>query len=99
MEYVIFSAIIFVYFSISGQINKLKKRLDGKSKQIANTNLNELVGKNVVVYLDDEYHIKLKGTLISFDNKWFELKVDKKNNNTEIYYKRIEDIYSIILKD
>ena len=95
MEYVIFSAIIISYLCISHDINKLKKKLDIKYTKKKKINLNEFVGKNVVVHLYDEYEPQLKGILLSFDNKWFEIRVNGKYN----YYKRIEEITSITLKD
>ena len=69
-----------------------------EKKTKTKVNLKELVGKNVKVYLDDEYDIELEGELVSFDKKWFELKEYKKKNN-EIHYKKIDRIKSITLKD
>ena len=94
MEYVILGAILIAYLSLSSEINSLKN----KNKEKTKVNLKELVGKKVKVYLDDEYDIELEGELISYDKKWFELKQYKKKNN-EIYYKRIDKIKSITLKD
>lgn len=94
MEYVILGAIIIAYLSLSSEINSLKN----KNKEKTKVNLKELVGKKVKVYLDDEYDIELEGELISYDKKWFELKQYKKKNN-EIYYKRVDKIKSITLKD
>ena len=96
MEYVILGAILVGICSISGQLNSIKNKLENKPK--TKVNLKELVGKNVKVYLDDEYDIELDGKLVSFDKKWFELKEFKKNNN-EIHYKRIDRIKSITLKN
>ena len=95
MEYAIFAAIIMVYFSISSEIYKLKKKLDIKFNSKEKINLNDFVGKNVVIHLYDEYEPQLKGILLSFDNKWFEIRVKGKYT----YYKRIGDITSIALKD
>lgn len=94
MEYVILGAILIAYLSLSSEINSLKN----KNKEKTKVNLKELVGKKVKVYLDDEYDIELEGELISYDKKWFELKQYKKKNN-EIYYKRVDKIKSITLKD
>lgn len=94
MEYVILGAILIAYLSLSSEISSLKNKNNEKTK----VNLKELVGKKVKVYLDDEYDIELEGELISYDKKWFELKQYKKKNN-EIYYKRIDRIKSITLKD
>ena len=94
MEYVILGAILIAYLSLSSEINSLKN----KNKEKTKVNLKELVDKKVKVYLDDEYDIELEGELISYDKKWFELKQYKKKNN-EIYYKRVDKIKSITLKD
>ena len=94
MEYVILGAILIAYLSLSSEINSLKN----KNKEKTKVNLKELVGKKVKVYLDDEYDIEIEGELISYDKKWFELKQYKKKNN-EIYYKRVDKIKSITLKD
>ena len=94
MEYVILGAILIAYLSLSSEINSLKN----KNKEKTKVNLKELVGKKVKVYLDDEYDIELEGELISYDKKWFELKQYKKKTN-EIYYKRVDKIKSITLKD
>ena len=96
MEYVILGAILIAFCSISSQLSSIKNKLENKPK--TKVNLKELVGKNVKVYLDDEYDMELVGELVSFDKKWFELKEFKKKNN-EIHYKRIDKIKSITLKE
>lgn len=96
MVYVIQGTVLVAYILISAQISSIKNKLENKPK--TKVNLKELIGKNVKVYLDDENDIELEGELVSFDKKWFELKKQKKKNN-EIYYKRIDRIKSITLKD
>lgn len=96
MVYVIQVTVLVAYILISAQISSIKNKLENKPK--TKVNLKELIGKNVKVYLDDENDIELEGELVSFDKKWFELKKQKKKNN-EIYYKRIDRIKSITLKD
>jgi hypothetical protein len=95
MEYVILAAIIIAYVSLSGELSSIKSKLENKPK--TKVNLKELVGKNVKVYLDDEYDLELEGELLSFDRKWFELRDSRKKN--EIHYKRTDRIKSITLKN
>lgn len=97
MEYVVWILIIVAWLSISGELSSIKKKLENKPK--TRWNFKELVGKNVKVSLDDEYDMNLEGELISFDNKWIEIKKVKKYNNNEIYYKRIDRIKSIAVKN
>ena len=96
MVYVIQGTVLVAYVLLSSQLSSIKNKLENKPK--TKVNLKELIGKNVKVYLDDENDVELEGELVSFDKKWFELKKQKKKNN-EIYYKRIDRIKSITLKD
>ena len=96
MVYVIQGTVLVAYILLSSQLSSIKNKLENKPK--TKVNLKELIGKNVKVYLDDENDVELEGELVSFDRKWFELKKQKKKNN-EIYYKRIDRIKSITLKD
>ena len=96
MVYVIQGTVLVAYVLLSSQLSSIKNKLENKPK--TKVNLKELIGKNVKVYLDDENDVELEGELVSFDRKWFELKKQKKKNN-EIYYKRIDRIKSITLKD
>lgn len=97
MEYAVWILIIVAWLSISGELSSIKKKLENKPK--TRWNFKELVGKNIKVSLDDEYDMNLEGELISFDNKWIEIKKVKKYNNNEIYYKRIDRIKSIVVKN
>lgn len=97
MEYFILIIIIVGFISISGQLSSIKNKIENKPK--TKWNLKELVGKNVKVSLDDEYDMELEGVLNSFDKKWIEIKKIKKHNNNEIYYKRVDRIKSITLKN
>lgn len=97
MENAVWILIIIAWLSISGKLSSIKKKLENKPK--TRWNFKELVGKNVKVSLDDEYDMNLEGELISFDNKWIEIKKVKKYNNNEIYYKRIDRIKSIVVKN
>ena len=96
MVYVIQGTVLVAYVLLSSQLSSIKNKLENKPK--TKVNLKELIGKNVKVYLDDEIDTELEGELVSFDKKWFELKKQKKKNN-EIYYKRIDRIKSITLKN
>ena len=96
MEYVTLIVVLVAFVSISGQLSSIRNKLENKSK--TKVNLKDLVGKNVIVYLDDEFDIELEGKIVSFDKKWFEIKESKKKNK-EIHYKRIDRIKSITLKD
>lgn len=95
MEYVIFGTVLVAFASISSQLSSIKNKLENKPK--TKVDLKEFVGKNVKIYLDDEYDLELEGELITFDKKWFEIKEQKKKNK-EINYKRIDRIKSITLK-
>ena len=97
MEYVILGAILIAFSSLSSQLNSIKNKLDNQTK--TRINLKDYLGKNVKVYLDDEYDIELIGELLSYDNKWFEFKENIKYKNPTIYYKRIDKIKSITLMD
>lgn len=88
---------LVLLFTILGELESIKKRLNNKEK--TKWNLKELVGKTIKVSLDDEIDISLEGMLVSFDQNWIEIKVIKKHNHNEIYYKRIENIKSIALKN
>lgn len=94
MEYVILGAVLVAFCSLSAELSSIKHRLDSTPKKI---NLKEYIGKNVKINLDEDINLELEGKLISFDNKWFELKIEK-NKKIEIHYKRIESIKAITLK-
>ena len=90
MEYVILFAIIIAYSSISGELSSIKKKLNTKK---TTWNLKDYVGKKLTVNLDDEFEPTIEGVLVSYDQKWIEIK-----NKKEIFYKRIEKIKSITEK-
>jgi len=97
MEYVILGAIIVAFSSISSQLSSIKNKMDNQIK--SKINLKDYVGKKVKIYLDDEYDIELIGELLSYDNKWIELKENFKQKNSEIHFKRIDKIKAITLID
>ncbi len=96
MDYVVLGAVLVSYVIISGQLSSIKNKLENKPK--TKVNLKELIGKNVVVYLDDDFDVEIKGELVSFDKKWFEIKELKKKNSV-LHYKRIDRIKSITLNE
>lgn len=97
MEYVILGAIIVAFSSISSQLSLIKNKMENQTK--SKINLKDYLGKKIKLYLDDEYDIELIGELLSYDNKWFEVKENIKHKNSVIHYKRIDKIKSITLID
>lgn len=96
MEYLIFAALLIGFVSLSAQINQLKSKLDKTAK--SRKNLSSFINKHVIIDLNDEYDTELEGILISCDQRWFELKVSN-NGLNEFYYKKVNMIKSITLKD
>lgn len=97
MEYVILGAILIAFSSLSSQLNSIKNKLDNQTK--TRINLKDYLGKNVKLYLDDEYDIELTGEILSYDNKWFEFKENNKHKKSTIHYKRVDNIKSITSTD
>lgn len=94
MDVAIWFAIILGYISLSSKLSSIDKKLKNQRNSNKHYNLSEFVGKNIQIYLEDEFCISLKGELVSFDEKWFEIKIEK-NNNIEYHFRRIDEILSI----
>ena len=94
IDYVVLGAVLIAFCSLSAELSSIKHKLDSTPKKI---NLNEYLGKNVKIDLDEDINHELEGKLVSFDNKWFELEIEK-NKKKEIHYKRIENIKAITIK-